>query len=270
MTDQAESLRRMVKEREIDNTGTRIIGIFSGKGGVGKSSIAINLAFGLKDFDKKVLLIDCDVGLYNLSLLMGMDNKTPGKFSKLLRGIIKWDEIILSTDYGIDFLGGTGRDPFVAEPEFGFIDEIKASERYQYIIIDTSPGVHGNLMKLTDYTNINAVITTPELTSITDSYALIKSLVTEKKSNLFHLIVNRSFSSQESETTYYRLENVVNRFLHANLEFLGYMSEDKIIKESVKYQYPAFLTKPYAPSMVCIRDIARKIVSYGLTSEHRM
>ncbi|UMZ73381.1 P-loop NTPase [Natranaerofaba carboxydovora] len=268
MFDQAETLRKLVKEKKNFDANTKTIGVFSGKGGVGKSSFAINLAFALKDLNKKVMLVDCDIGLYNLSLLMGIEHEKTGQFTKMLLGESNWEENLQDTAYDIDLLGGgIEKEQNISDPKFDFISEIKAKNAYQYIVIDTGPGINQSILNLFEFTDINTIITTPELTSITDSYAMMKSLVTEKKTNLFHLVVNRSTSSEEADATYFKLDNVIKKFLNAHLEFLGYIPEDRIMKSSIKHQYPAFLSKPYAPSIIGIRSIARKLISLDLTTE---
>lgn len=270
LKDQADSLRKIVRERKINSSKTKTIGVFSGKGGVGKSIFALNLALALNDLKKRVLLVDCDLGLFNLSVLMGLDNEANSNIIRVLSGEESWTKNIHRTVYGIDFLGGSESRENPSEVSLDFIGDIERSNKYQYIIVDTGPGVHPIILNAVNYTELNAIVTNPELTSITDSYALIKSLIAEESTGLFHLIINRCTSASEVEGTFYRLEQVLKRFLEVKLYSLGYIPEDKIVRESVKEQYPAFLLKPYTPSMVGIRSIARKIASSDYTTKHEV
>ncbi|OWZ84248.1 P-loop NTPase [Natranaerobius trueperi] len=258
MSDQAENLRKLVKKNN-KISKTTVVTVASGKGGVGKSSFTVNLALALKDLGKKVMLVDGNFGLYNLDILFGI--KANNQFENLLKKEIEWKQAVTEVSPGISLLCG-GKNHINTETiNFDFIENICEEENYDFIIIDTGAGVSELGFKLINLSNISLVLTTPELTAITDTYALIKSLIYERTLSDLHLVVNKCETENEAQFTWKKINKVLQHFVGSEINLFGYIHEDQIITESIRKQQPALLLKPFTPSGISIRSLARKLVS---------
>lgn len=207
MADQAQQLREMMKGREEapvqEKKNTRIIAVTSGKGGVGKTNMSVNIAIAYAQLGKKVIVMDADLGLANVNVALGIIPKY--NLYHVIRKQKRLEDIILDTDYGISFVAGASGFSKIAnltaEERESFVVELASLSSADVIIIDTSAGVSANVLSFVAAADDAIIVTTPEPTAITDAYGIIKIIATEIDSlNLgLKLIVNRVKSVTEGK-----------------------------------------------------------------------
>ncbi len=263
--DQASNLRRMIKENHLrDQRKARVITITSGKGGVGKSNITVNLAVHLQKMGKKVIILDADFGLSNVEIIFGVLPKY-NLFDAIYNGKTVQD-ILTSGPYGIEFISaGSGIDTIAElnaeqiEKLTSFLDDI--DNFADIILIDTGAGISDAIMNLIAASNEVLLITTPEPTAITDAYALLKTLNSRiednKKQSLgVHLLVNRVENEREGLVIYKKLNTVTKRFLDWKLSNIGFLPQDKMLVKSVIKQTPVTILYPQASISKALKTIA--------------
>jgi len=268
MVDQAEGLRNLVNEQsKIEKTKikktrkkTKIISIASGKGGVGKSNLSLNLALALADLEKKVLLLDADLGLANINIMLGIIPKF--NLYHVMKGKKKFHEIIMKVPHGIDIIAGASGFSDLAnldtEMRKIFIRSLNSLEKYDYIIIDTAAGVSANVLGFVQASNEVIIITTPEPTAITDAYGIIKTIVHAEFTDI-RLVINRVKSIIEGKKVSDRIIQISKRYLDVDLKNLGYLFEDPSLPKAVRKQEPVIRAFPNAQITKSFRHIAEII-----------
>ena len=267
MTDQAEQLRELMKNRKSEDDGsekkTRIIAISSGKGGVGKTNISINLAMAYAQLGKKVIVMDADLGLANVNVVLGIIPKY--NLYHLIRKQKRMSEILMSTDYGIQIVAGASGFSKIAnltdEERDNFIEELSTLSEADIIIIDTSAGVSNNVLGFIAAADDAIIVTTPEPTAITDAYGIIKIIATEiENMDLgLKLIVNRVKSVTEGRKIAERVINIAGQFLNLKLDYLGYVYEDQGVGSAVIHQKPFMAADPNGKAAICVRHIVSRL-----------
>ena len=267
MEDQAAELRAMMQKinggKGPSEHKTRVIAVTSGKGGVGKTNISVNLAIAFAQSGKRVILIDGDLGMANVNVLLGITPK-----SNLLDVITKkkkMSEIILNTELGIQFIAGANGFSRIAnlsddERDF-FAEEFTTLSSADIIIIDTGAGVSDNVLRFVEAADEAYVVTTPEPTAITDAYGLIKIIATEFISSqiTMKLIVNKVHSADEGKRIAEKIIKVVAQFLNTPLEDLGFIYDDPTVFSSVLRQKPFIISQPNSKAAGCIKHIVSRI-----------
>ncbi len=257
MTDQAANLRNRMNH-DSSKKIARTIAVVSGKGGVGKSNIALNFAITLSKKGKKVLLFDLDVGMGNIDILMGL---TP-KYSI----INMFDEkmsiygIIESGPYDLSYIaGGSGSNNIfhLNQDKLNyFLTELQTLfQDYDYIFFDMGAGVTQESIHYILAVDECMVVTTPEPTSLTDAYAMIKHITYQQHDMSFHLIINRAISKKNGIQTMSRFKNVVKRFLSIQINELGILPDDRAVTESVFAQKPFIIHKPKSASSKALEEL---------------
>lgn len=264
MFDQAARLRALVTTSQKKSAAlTRVIAVSSGKGGVGKSNLTLNLALGLCSINKKVIIIDADVGFANIDVLMGISSKSNLQDVLERRSTI-W-QILQEGPNGIQFIaGGSGLSNLLSHGEEELKHLISQLEELQgyadFILIDTGAGLDDQTLRFILSADELIVVTTPEPTSITDAYALIKLVVHQELRSPIRLLVNRATSKAEGDETAAKLKLVANQFLKIDLEFLGSIPEDSHVSKAVKMQQPFYLHFPDSEVSRSINELTTKLL----------
>ncbi|MDQ0113094.1 MinD/ParA family protein [Paenibacillus harenae] len=265
MNDQAEALRNLIKQRERIEEGrqTRIVTVTSGKGGVGKSNFSLNFAIMLRRLGQKVLVFDADIGMANIDVLMGVTS--PYSLYHLLKQEKTiWDIIQLGPE-GLHFIaGGSGFSDLLnltAEQLDGFAGQIdKLHGQYDVILFDTGAGLSKETVKFIAASQETIVVTTPEPTSITDAYALIKMVNGMDINVPFKLIVNRATDYREGRQTADKINLVSKQFLRIELPSLGIVPDDSNVSKAVKRQIPFTVAYPSSEASSAIERIAKQFL----------
>lgn len=240
----------------------RVIAVTSGKGGVGKTNIVLNLGFALGKFGKKVLILDADLGLGNLDILLGIAPRY--NLSHVLNGEKKINEIIVDGPGKLKILpasSGIQELTRLSESQKKVLSKEleKVVSFFDILLIDTAAGISSNVL----FFNLSAqeiiVVVTPEPTSITDAYALMKVLSVRYKEDNFKLVVNSVGSSAEADEVYRQLNLVTSKFLNITIEYFGCVLTDKNIKNCVKKQKVVSEWAPFTPASLNFTVLAEKI-----------
>jgi flagellar biosynthesis protein FlhG len=268
MLDQAESLRKLVNNDEHKKTAAKIITVTSGKGGVGKSNFVVNLAISLQNKGKKVLIFDADLGMGNDDVLMGLYPKN-NIFDIIFTGLEIKDIIVEGTN-GVSLIPAGSALSKAQELEENekkiFLEKLETLDEYDYILMDTGAGVNKDVLSFIAASEELIVVTTPEPTSLTDGYSLIKATDHYKLQTKAKIIVNKAFTKEEGEETYNKFNRAVSRFLKINIEYLGCILEDKKLVQSVRQQKPFVVLYPNCDAAKDIENIAMKLIGQEVSS----
>ncbi|MDI9484255.1 MAG: MinD/ParA family protein [Bacillota bacterium] len=256
MKDQAEGLRRLVKQQK---EAARVIAVTSGKGGVGKTNIAVNLALALRERDFRVVLIDVDLGLANVDILLGI---TPAfNLGHVLRGERTMQEIMAEGPLGLKILsGGSGITDLANLNGWRLEVFIKSLEllnrEFDFVILDTGAGIHRNVLSFVLAATEVLVVTTPEPTAITDAYGLLKVIRKQRPDAKVRLVVNMAKSPNEAQLVADKLNSVLLEYVQWEVEYLGYVLQESQTAKAVADQQPVLLAFPTAMSSRSFRRIA--------------
>jgi flagellar biosynthesis protein FlhG len=257
--DQAERLREMM---DLPARRARVLAVASGKGGVGKTNMAVNLGIALVRLGRRVILIDVDIGLANADVLLGVQPRF--NLGSVLAGEVGALDALVPCPGGLELLAGSSASSFsdLSESERAFLSssfrQLEACA--DFIIIDTGAGISRNVIEFCRASEEVLVITTPEPTAITDVYALIKAISREKGHGRLRLIVNQALDRVEAGRVSERLRTVSRRFLGLEVDNLGYVLLDERVRSAVRRRRPFVLETPRAPAAACIRGIAERIL----------
>ncbi len=248
MRDQAEGLKKDAK----------LISIVSGKGGVGKSLVAVNLSIAVAKTGKKVLLFDADIGFGNAEVLLGITTKKTLK--DYFQKSASLDEIIITTEYGVDLLS-SGLDVEdlvyfnIGDRERLFKDFTRVINKYDYIIMDFPPGYNENLENFYSASDYLVVVTTPEPTSLINCYTFLKiTMIKGIEPDEIHLLLNMVKDMKEGRKILERFLGVIERFIGISITATHVMKEDVNVKKSVEQQEPFIVKKQsMQPSLVMFR-----------------
>lgn len=273
MQDQAQNLRKLIedakKRREQDGeelfakasaSDARIIAVSSGKGGVGKTSITVNLAISLAKRGKQVTIIDADLGLANVDVLMGLIPKYT--LYHLINGDKSLDEVAVEGPCGVKVVsGGSGIRELANLPQerlHSFIKTLQLlNDRADFIFIDTGAGIGDSVLSFIKAANDLIVVVSPDPASITDAYALLKN-VKDKREEI-SIIVNSAGTKVEADEVFERLQIVCKRFLQIELNYMGHVLEDSHVKKASRAQRPFYLEYPNSPASSCVNLITHKL-----------
>lgn len=242
---------------------TRIIAITSGKGGVGKTNIAVNMAIAYAEIGKRVILIDGDMGMANVNVLLNIVPRY--NLMQVINHQKKMSEIILDTEFGIKFIAGANGFSKIAnlsreELEY-FTKEFASLANADIIIIDTGAGIANNVLQFVAAADEVYVVTTPEPTAITDAYGIIKIISTELVNRELNikLLVNRVHSADEGKRISDRIITIVAQFLNYKVDYIGFVYDDPVVQTSVIRQKPFMVVNPTSRPAVCLKHIVGRI-----------
>jgi len=273
--DQATKLRLMMnrpnyRPREIPPQTiprqTRTIAVCSGKGGVGKSNVALNLAILLSGAGHRVALVDADMGMANLDVLLDADIR--GDLSHVVAGTKRLEEIVVDLSNGVQFVAGaSGLARLANLSEFQrarLAEELTQLESdNDLIVIDCAAGIGPNVLQFASGADSVLVVTTPEPTAITDAYGMIKALSRRGYQGNLSVLVNLADNRQEARATYQRLAEVARRFLDIRIFDAGYMSEDPKVRQAVRRRQAFVLAFPRCPASRSIAALVNKLSPGG-------
>lgn len=262
MADQASRLRNLV-DRKTDLT-TRIIAVTSGKGGVGKTNLALNLSIGLQNAGHKVLLIDADIGMANINLLLG--NVTKHSLVELMNYKTRVEDVAEDSDFGIKYISGVAGVDKMLDASHEHLRAIQrkiidAAELADIIVIDTGAGLNRYVIDFILFAREILLVTTSEPAAIADAYAVVKACTEYGCDGKFRLLVNRVKDSEEWKETAERLNQTTQKFLNLYIEPLGYVYEDDAVSDAVKMQVPFFVKSPDSPASRCIRELVSSLLT---------
>lgn len=274
MTDQAEKLRQMVKQRQQEENKIslqssplpgRILTITSGKGGVGKTNLAANLAISFSLMGKRVLVMDADLGLSNVNVVIGLIPPPQYNLYHVIAGEKTISEVVADGPCGVKVISGavgvTKVSNMSAKKRKEFITSLKGLfDRFEWIIIDTSAGISSNVLSFILAADEVILVTTPEPTAITDAYGVIKAVSSKSKDVHLKLVVNRIANVLEGKKVADRIVDIASQFLGMRVEKIGYILDDPLVAKSVMQQKPFFLTYPKSKATDCIYHIRNKLV----------
>ncbi len=242
MTDQADTLRKLVSQE------TRIIAVASGKGGVGKTSLSVNLSVQLAKMGKKVLLLDADLGMANVDILLGV--RPEFTLVDVLQHGKSIQEVITSTRYGVKVIAGVSGMASLADlPEQKrvlFISELKKLSEADYLVIDTGAGISKNVIDFVLAAEDAFIVLTPEPTSIQDSYGLIKVLSQSDRALLpeIQILVNLADSLEQGTQLYQKIQKASSHFLSLHVKHFGPIVKDEKVHAGVLERRPFVIGHP--------------------------
>ncbi len=277
MQDQATRLRELIKQKKdkgilktADGPGARVICVTSGKGGVGKTNFTLNLAIALSRQSYRVMILDADLGLSNIDIAMGLVPKYT--LQDVINGSKELKDVIITGPNGIKLIsGGSGILELIDMPETKIQSLIEKLEEINsmadIILIDTGAGLSKSVMSFVMAADEVIIVATPEPTSITDAYAMIKTIGMKERGKRLKLLINRVESLNEGKITFEKLKLASEKFLNIQIEKLGYLAEDINVSRSVKLQNPFLLQFPNSTVSKNLEAIALKLTNEGFTDD---
>jgi flagellar biosynthesis protein FlhG len=240
----------------------RTIAITSGKGGVGKTNVAVNLAIALQQSGERVMVFDADLGLSNVDVLLGL--VTRYNIQHVLSGQKRLRDIIVEGPNGIKILpASSGVQEMTHLDEFQrlkVLEEFESiEEEIDTLIIDTGAGIASNVAFFCVAAQTIVVVLSPEPTALTDGYALIKVLFTKYQEKEFKVLVNSASNASEALQVYKRLALAAERFLQVSLDYLGFIPRDEAVQKAVRAQKPFLDAYPESIASKNMIQIAEKI-----------
>lgn len=269
-SDQARRLRELVRRR---SPRMKSLSILSGKGGVGKTSIAVNLSIMLASKGMRVVLIDADMGLANADLLMNL--KPRYTLAHVLSGTRTLSEVCIKGPGGVFLIPGASglsrlADITDSERQRLIVELRKLDASTDMTIVDCGAGISSNVLNFALATDRIMVVTTPEPTAITDAYATIKALQAAGCRKGLGLFVNRASGRSQAQATHQRLVGVAKRFLNFSVAEFGYMLQDSAVEQAVRAQYPFVLRSPGSNASACLAVTASGFARLSARSTTRV
>lgn len=268
--DQAQQLRNVIKKQNqklVKNTA-RVITVTSGKGGVGKSNLSVNLAIQLRKLGKKVVIFDADFGLANVEVMFGAIPKH--NLSDLIYREKSIQEIITEGPMEIGFISGgsgiLGLNNLTKEQIQYMVKSLEElSTMTDVIIVDTGAGISDSVLEFVLASPEVLLVTTPDPSSLTDSYSLLKALYHQpefvKQNSQIYVVANRVSNMEEGRLLFEKLDSVVKQFLEGKIQYLGAIPQDTALEKAVRQQKPVSLTSPNAKSAEAFEAIANTIIN---------
>lgn len=263
--DQAAGLRNM--SGPVPNKPVRVIAVTGGKGGVGKTSVSVNLAVTMALANRKVMLLDGDLGLANVDVMLGLQPVC--NLADVLAGRCTLEDTILTGPGGLQIIPASSGKRNMAElsraEHAGLVrafSELK--QPLDTLIVDTAAGIADSVITFTQASQEVIVVVTNDPSSLTDAYALIKVLNRDHGIRRIHILANMVATPKEARDLCENLRRVAERFLDVALVFMGSIPEDEWLKRAVRKQRAVVDAYPNCPSSAAFRAIAQKTELWGL------
>lgn len=258
--DQASGLRRMANPKPV-----QVIAVTGGKGGVGKTNVSVNLGVAMAQQDKKVLLLDADLGLANIDIMLGLHPQA--NLHHVLMGDRTLEEVICEGPAGIKVIpAASGIKEMVElspESHAGLIQAFsEISHEVDVLIVDTAAGITDSVTSFTRAAQEVVVVVCDEPASITDAYAIIKLLSREHGLFRFRILANMASGAQHGREIYNKILKVTDRFLDVALDYMGYVPQDEFLRKSVKKQRAVVEAFPRSKSAQAFVNLADKAIKW--------
>lgn len=250
----------------------QVIAVTGGKGGVGKTNVSVNLSIALAEMQRRVLLMDADLGLANVDVLLGLSAKK--NMADVLAGECDLQDVILRGPSGIGIVPASSGVQQMAElstqEHAGLVHAFsELGDQTDVLVIDTAAGISDSVISFTRAAQELLVVVCDEPSSITDAYALIKLLNTQYGVQRFRVLANMTRTVQEGRNLYAKLSMVCDRFLDVTLDYVGHIPFDENVRKAVQRQKPLLEYAPRCKAALAIKNIAQKVDSWPLPATPR-
>ncbi len=258
--DQAQGIRQMNHPQPV-----KVIAVTSGKGGVGKSNITVNMAVAMAAEGQRVIVMDADLGLANIDVLLGLNPQY--NLSHVINGECSLEDILVDGPAGIKIIpassGARGMADLTPAENAGIIRAFsELTIPVDTLLVDTAAGLSDSVVSYVRAAREVIVVVCDEPASITDAYAMIKVMNRDFGVQRFHVLANQAHSIQQGRELYMKLARVADQYLDATLDFIGSVPYDDYLKKSVQKQKCVIETYPRSPSSMALRKIAQKAMDW--------
>lgn len=245
----------------------KVIAVSSGKGGVGKTNVSVNLATQLADRGREVMLFDADLGLANVDVLLGLSPKY--NLSHVIDGRATLEEVLVRGPNDIHIVpaaSGIQRMAELSQAEHvGLIHSFsELNHALDYLIVDTAAGLSDGVMSFARAAREVLVVVCDEPSSITDAYALVKVLNHDHGVQRFHVLANRVRSPSEGHELFSKLARAANKFLDLTIDYAGAIPDDELVRRAVQQQKPISIAYPGSPAARAFAELARRVEKWPL------
>lgn len=266
MDRQIDELKKMMAaKQDAANTRTRVIAITSGKGGVGKTNLATNLATVFASMGKQVVLFDGDLGLSNVNILLKV--MPQHNLVDVMRKYMRMREVLEDSGYGFQFVSGipgfSGLANITQNMIDYFIDEMMMLSFAHILLVDTGAGIGMGVTSFLAAAHDIIIVTTPEPTAMADAYGMLKVLSTslDMSQTALHLIVNRVESFYQGKEVAQRIVQASESILNLNISYLGCVLDDAAVSKAVMRQIPFVVAAPKSKAALNVRSIANTLMN---------
>jgi len=247
----------------------KVIAVTSGKGGVGKTNVSVNLATQLAALGREVMLLDADLGLANVDVQLGLSPKY--NLAHVVEGKATLEEVLVEGPGGIKIVPAASGIQRMAElspaEHVGLIRGFsELNHDLDYLIVDTAAGISDGVVSFVRAAREVLVVVCDEPSSITDAYALVKVLNCDHEVTRFHMVANRVRSPTEGHALFTKLARVTTKFLDLTLDYAGSIPEDEYLRRAVQRQRPVSLAYPGSPSARAFGELAKRVERWPLPS----
>ncbi len=262
--DQAAGIRKM---KQVKQKPVRVIAVTSGKGGVGKTNLSVNLGVALAQKGQRVALLDADMGLANVDILLGLSPKF--NLSHVLKGEKTLEDIMLTGAAGLKVIPASSGIQQMSE--LSSIEQAAVIRTFSEIdknldvlIVDTAAGISSSVVNFARACQEIIVVVCDEPTSLTDAYAYIKLLNRDYGLSKFHVVTNMIQSVQQGQQLFAKLSKVTDKYLDVSLNYVGGVPFDQYLRKSVQKQSPVVEIFPQSKAALAVKDLASKIDNWPI------
>lgn len=256
-----ESMQTVGLKRAVNPGPVQVIAVTGGKGGVGKTSVSVNLATALATTGRRVMLLDGDLGLANVDVFLGLSPRHT--MAHVLSGERALEEIVLESPHGVQVVpGASGVAEMANLSAAAHLSLVQAfsslSSRVDVLIVDTSAGISHSVLQFSQAAQHVLLVVCDEPASMTDAYALAKVLSRNHGVSRFRVLANMVRTPGEGEILFQKLQRVTSKFLDVTLEYLGEIPEDPYLRRAIREQRPVVAAFPASPSTRAFKKLALK------------
>jgi len=263
MRDQAARMRALARGLDPElPVPPHVLTVTSGKGGVGKSTIALNLAVQFAGQGRETLLLDADANLASADLMLGLSPQH--RLGDVLRGECDLEDALVRPRPGLSLLAGSSGEPdypvLSAADQRQLLEDLAELERRpEVILVDTGAGLSAEIIGYAELADTVLLVTRPEPTAVLDAYAMVKVLLAGKPDARVRLVVNGVRTPAEADETAEKLQSAVRHFLRAGLEYAGFIPDDRDVARALERREPVTLASPRSAATLSLEGLARRL-----------